>query len=57
VLSAGGFDSLTDKHRLAEEWAAAQQPTTVLRIGDYDPSGQSMFAVLIEDIGAFFRRP
>ena len=53
VLSAGGFDSLTDKHRLAEEWAAGDQPTTVLRIGDYDPSGESMFTVLMEDIGAF----
>ena len=53
VLSGGGFDSLTDKHRLAEEWAAAEQPTTVLRIGDYDPSGASMFTVLTEDIGAF----
>jgi hypothetical protein len=53
VLSAGGFDSLTDKHRLAQEWAEPELPTTVLRIGDYDPSGASMFTVLIEDIGAF----
>jgi hypothetical protein len=53
VLSAGGFDSLTDKHRLAAEWSALEQPTTVLRVGDYDPSGESMFAVLGEDIPAF----
>ena len=53
VMSAGGFDSLTDKHRLAHDWAASDQPTTVLRIGDYDPSGESMFTVLMEDIGAF----
>ena len=52
-MSAGGFDSLTDKHRLAYDWAASDQPTTVLRIGDYDPSGESMFTVLMEDIGAF----
>jgi hypothetical protein len=42
-----------DKHRLAEEWATAGLPTTVLRIGDYDPSGETMAAVLLEDIGAF----
>ena len=53
VLSAGGYDSLTDKHRLAEEWAAAGQPVTVLRIGDYDPSGQLMLTVLTEDVGSF----
>jgi hypothetical protein len=53
VLSSGGFDSLTDKHRLADEWAREEQPTTVLRIGDYDPSGQSMGIVNAEDIGAF----
>jgi hypothetical protein len=53
VLSAGGFDSLTDKHRLAEQWSRMRQPTTVLRIGDYDPSGASMHVALAEDIGAF----
>jgi hypothetical protein len=55
VLSSGGFDSLTDKHRLAEKWAADPQPTTVLRVGDYDASGESMFTVLLEDIGTFAR--
>lgn len=53
VLSAGGFDSTTEKHRLAGKWARAAQPTTVLRVGDYDPSGETMAAVLSEDIGAF----
>jgi hypothetical protein len=53
VLSAGGFDSLTDKHRLAEEWSRLRQPTTVLRIGDYDPSGASMGIAFAEDIGDF----
>jgi hypothetical protein len=53
VLSSGGFDSLTDKHRLADEWSRQEQPTTVLRIGDYDPSGSSMGIVIAEDIGAF----
>lgn len=53
VLSAGGFDSTTDKHRLGEIWGEAAQQTTVLRIGDYDPSGETMSAVLLEDVGAF----
>lgn len=53
VYSSGGFDSLTDKHRLADIWSRDLQPTTVLRIGDYDPSGQSMATVVAEDIGAF----
>jgi hypothetical protein len=53
VLSGGGFDSTSDKHRLGEDWAREDPPVTVLRIGDYDASGQSMHTVLLEDIGAF----
>lgn len=53
VLSAGGFDSTTDKHRLGEIWGNAVQQTTVLRVGDYDGSGEAMSAVLAEDVGAF----
>jgi hypothetical protein len=53
VLASGGFDSLTDKHRLAREWAQRVQPTTVLHIGAFDPSGVCLFDVLAEDIGAF----
>jgi hypothetical protein len=53
VLSAGGFDSLTDKDRLADEWSKLDQPTTVLRIGDYDSSGALMGISLAEDITAF----
>jgi hypothetical protein len=53
VLSGGGYDSTSDKHRLREDWAYTDPPVTVLRIGDYDASGQSMHTVLVEDIGAF----
>ena len=53
VLSGGGFDSIPDKHRLGEEWAAVGQPVTVLRIGDYDASGASMHIALMEDVIAF----
>jgi hypothetical protein len=53
VLSGGGFDSTSDKHRLGEDWAYSDPPILVLRICDYDASGQSMHTVLVEDIGAF----
>jgi hypothetical protein len=53
VCSSGGFDSLTDKHRVAELWAGNPQPTTILHIGDHDPSGVHCFSSLAEDIEAF----
>jgi hypothetical protein len=53
VLSGGGFDSTSDKHRLGENWAYEKPPVTVLRIGDYDASGQSMHMSLMEDVIAF----
>jgi hypothetical protein len=53
VESSGGFDSVAEKHAFAEKWAKQDQPLTVLYIGDFDESGESMFDVLDEDIGAF----
>jgi hypothetical protein len=53
VMSSGGFDSLTDKHRIARDWASGKAPVTVLHLGDYDPSGVSCFEALAEDIEAF----
>jgi hypothetical protein len=53
VLSSGGFDSLTDKHRLAHEWAAGDQPVSVVHFGDHDPSGVACFVAMAEDIEAF----
>ena len=50
VYSSGGFDSLTDKHRIGEEWA---EPVTVLHFGDHDPSGVHCFSALNEDVAAF----
>jgi len=55
VLSGGGFDSTSDKHRLGEIWAREGRPTVVLRIGDYDASGAAMSDNIAEDIGAFAR--
>jgi hypothetical protein len=51
VCSSGGFDSLTDKHRIGLLWAGSV--VTVLHIGDHDPSGVHVFSSLAEDIKAF----
>lgn len=51
VCSSGGFDSLTDKHRMGQLWAGSV--VTVLHIGDHDPSGVHVFSSLAEDIEAF----
>jgi hypothetical protein len=50
VYSSGGFDSLTDKHRIGRKWA---EPVTVLHLGDHDPSGVHCFSALNEDVAAF----
>jgi hypothetical protein len=55
VLSGGGFDSLTDKHKFAAELAGHDRSTEVLHIGDHDPSGVSMFLAFLEDVEAFAR--
>jgi hypothetical protein len=55
VMSGGGFDSTTDKHKFAAELAGHGRPTEVLHIGDHDPSGAHMFLAILEDIEAFTR--
>ena len=55
VMSSGGFDSLTDKHKFAAALAGQGRPTAVLHIGDHDPSGVSMFLAFLEDVEAFTR--
>ncbi len=51
VLSSGGFDSLTAKHALALDLAAADA-AEVVHIGDHDPSGVHLFASLAGDVQA-----
>lgn len=51
VLSSGGFDSVTVKH--AQAIALGAVPTTVLHIGDHDPSGVHVFSSLMEDLNGF----
>jgi hypothetical protein len=53
VISSGGFESVTDKHRLAVDLADDGRPTEVLHIGDHDPSGAHLFLALAEDVQAF----
>jgi hypothetical protein len=55
VMSGGGFDSLTDKHKFAAALAEHDRPTEVLHIGDHDPSGVSVFLAFLEDVEAFTR--
>lgn len=52
VFSSGGFDSVTAKHDVAQELAGMGE-TTVLHVGDLDPSGVHMFGSLDEDVRAF----
>lgn len=55
VLTSGGFDSLTAKHDLARELAAEIGTGTraeILHLGDLDPSGESIFTSLAEDVAA-----
>jgi hypothetical protein len=51
VCSSGGFDRLTDKHRIGQLWAGSV--VAVLHIGDHDPSGVHVFSSLAEDIETF----
>ena len=53
AYSSSGFDSLTAKKNLADRICRIGKPAAILHLGDYDPSGQSMFTVITEDVGAF----
>lgn len=53
VYSSSGFDSLTAKHRLASRICNIGKPAVILHLGDFDPSGESIFDVIAEDVEAF----
>jgi hypothetical protein len=55
VMSGGGFESTTDRHKFAAALAGHDRPTEVLDIGDHDPSGAHRFLAYQEDIKAFAR--
>ncbi|WP_235829667.1 MBL fold metallo-hydrolase [Frigidibacter oleivorans] len=53
VYSSGGFDSLTAKKDLADRICEIGKPTVILHLGDFDPSGVSIFDSVAEDVAAF----
>ena len=53
VYSSGGFDSLTAKKRLADRICAIEQRAIILHLGDFDPSGVSIFDAVAQDVEAF----
>jgi hypothetical protein len=60
VYSGSGFDSLTAKYDLARSCMAAYtyrgKSTAILHLGDYDPSGVSIYDSMREDVLAFLSR-
>jgi hypothetical protein len=53
VRSASGFSSVTGNHDLADRVIGCSVPTVILHVGDYDPSGVSIFTAMVEDAAAF----
>jgi hypothetical protein len=53
VISSGGFESVTEQHRLGVEIANEGRPVEILHVGDHDPSGAHLFLALAENIAAF----
>lgn len=60
VYSCSGFDSLTAKHELATDCALGftyrGKRTAIIHLGDFDPSGVSIFDSMTEDVRAFVSR-
>jgi hypothetical protein len=53
VISSGGFESTTERHKFAEQLVDQNRPTEVLDIGDHDPSGAHKYLAFKEDVEAF----
>jgi hypothetical protein len=53
VFSAGGFASLTAVRLIANRAVGRLVPTVLLHVGDFDPSGESIFTAIAEDAAAF----
>lgn len=53
VYSTGGFSSVTVTYEVAQRIARRDKPTYFLHIGDFDPSGESIFTSMSQDIGSF----
>jgi hypothetical protein len=53
VYSAGGFNSVTEKHAAALRMVRRSTSTIVLHLGDHDPSGCAIVDSAADDIEAF----
>lgn len=53
IFSTGGFSSVTVTRQIAERVRRDRRPTAFLHVGDYDPSGESIFESMSEDVEAF----
>lgn len=53
VFSASGFGSLTANYEIARRALAQTVPTVLLHVGDFDPSGVSIFEAASEDAARF----
>lgn len=55
VYSTGGFSSVTVTHEIAKRAERRDRPTVFLHVGDYDPSGESIFESMTTDALSFLR--
>jgi hypothetical protein len=53
VFGTGGFASLTAVRLIADRALGRDVQTVLLHVGDFDPSGESIFASIAEDAAAF----
>ncbi|HWA17736.1 MAG TPA: hypothetical protein VG757_01955 [Devosia sp.] len=53
VYSSSGFDSLTAKKAIADRICETAKPAVILHLGDFDPSGESIFEAVAEDVEEF----
>lgn len=53
MISSGGYDSTTVRHKSARLHSEWDQPWTVLHVGDLDEHGEDIFTALKEDLEAW----
>lgn len=53
VFSTGGFSSVTVTYEIAQRVAGRERPTVFLHVGDFDPSGESIFESMTADVQSF----
>ncbi|HWK28077.1 MAG TPA: hypothetical protein VNS09_16045 [Solirubrobacter sp.] len=53
VYSCGGFSSLTANRMIVDRILSRSAPTVMLHVGDFDPSGESIFEAMVEDVQSF----